>query len=100
MHESTVSFIASRCLNIVFGFQRYTRLNYNASDTVLSVSVLESALGAAFVSHNIQIPAPHLVKKRQHQASIQCSNQQVFWTPHVRSSLECRRVTPSTFGVP
>lgn len=59
---------------------------------MLSVTVLERALGTAFVSQHFQFPVLHLIEERQHQASIQCSNQHVFRTPHVRSALEYRGV--------
>jgi len=68
MHASTVSLYSfTRGLHIVARRQRYPRLNQNPGNAVLSVMVLERALGTAFVRHHFQLSPLHLIKKRQHQ---------------------------------
>src|SRR5579872_842448 len=54
--------------------------------------MLQGALGTAFIIDNRQFSELHLVKERQHQASIQGANQQVLWTPDIGCSFECGRV--------
>jgi hypothetical protein len=64
------------------------------------ITMLERALGAAFVRYNFQFPALHLIKEGQHQTSVQCSNQKVFRAPDVGGPFEHRGVTDSDRWVP
>jgi hypothetical protein len=55
--------------------------------------MFQGALGTAFIIDNCECSQLHLVKERQHQASIQGPNQQVLWTPDIGRSFERRRIT-------